>query len=359
MRLAGLLALAAIGCVHPEPLSRTDECGPVTDADRSVPLLDLEDAVDLGSQVEPRITFGARSSIAVEAEGENHFLRVQYEKLAGAPTGAAAQSSYKVTLPYQRVSAGAKFLVRYRSRGVESAVLSLSFLDQKVVWRLNPSGASDWVQACLPLDSRFEKDPMSSPLAALSITSYSIEPSSSRATYFDLDDLRLLESPDGDRNLNALQKRVEADNGRRASIDAAIELRNVRTSRRRYIAGDPVVLTFEIRNGSDGALRIPRDRTGSSGYPLVTTQVWIEPLDAAARETDFGLAARRAGEFAAGGEIRFLERPVLGAGQKLTFSQGLRDLAPGRYRATVEIGSIAESRILAAQSASFEVAPAR
>jgi hypothetical protein len=262
--------------------------------------------------------------------------------------------------PSHRVSAGATLQLRYRSRGVNSAVLTLSFLDQKIWWRLNPSGPSDWTQACLRLDSRFEKDPTSSPLISLWITSYSSKPSPSRPTYFDLDDLRLLESPEVDpKRLRVLQKLIERDNASRASIDAALELRNVRPSRRRYLVGDRAKILFEVRNASDTPLQIPRDRTGSDEYPLVTTQAWIEPLDAAARRTDFGIAARRGRQFAAGGFIRFLPQPILRAGQTLTFSEGMPDLAPGRYRASVELKSIADYRILATRSATFEVEPAR
>src|SRR5262245_41856335 len=188
---ATLLAVGALACVHDEPRPPgTRDCAALAEAGRILPLLDFEGAVDLGDQVEPRTTFGARSSIGVESEQGNHFLRVRYESFAGAPTGAATQSSYTVTLPSSRVNGSTTLVLRYRSRGVKSAVLRLDFLDQKLLWRVNPVGPSGWAQVCLSLDSRFEKDPTSSPLAAFSITSYSSEPSPSRATYFDVDDLR-------------------------------------------------------------------------------------------------------------------------------------------------------------------------
>lgn len=339
-----------------------DPCPSIVERDEAFePLLDFEGAVDLGAQTEPRTSYSGQSSVRIESEPENRFLRIAYETIQTKPATddrGSPHSKYNVTLPYRRVGAGSVLVFRYRSRGITTAVVILDLLDQRLSWRIGPQDTDTWKKACLLLDPRFEKDPTRSRTARLSIISYSKLPLQGNPSSIEFDDIRIVQPPDplGTRSA-ALARRIKQRSENEARIAAALELGAVRTSRAHYLPEDRVFVTFEIRNRSDTALVIPRDRSGANRYPLVTTQMWLVPLDASARQTDLGRAARKGGRFPAGGRVRFLQETALAGGRILTFSRPLRPLESGRYRVYVQLLDIRDNELLMEASAEFEIVP--
>lgn len=141
------------------------------------------------------------------------------------------------------------------------------------------------------------------------------------------------------------------------SIYEALQFANARVVGGPYAPGDTVIITYELKNASDGALRVPVNNDFSRPFHLVgTRQHWIEREGKDKKIPGIPPRIKKVGnKYAAGGRI-INTKPLIAAGESLTFRQQIptKGYPAGSYLYDIQYQKI-KGKVIQTETVSFDL----
>ena len=305
---------------------------------------------DFEASVYPKWDYGIVDAGSIEQEQNNHFFRFAYsrENTANYSDDVVPHAGYSVDARNLTPQINSVLVFRYRTNGISDLQLSLRLSNQRLMWSLYLSPASEWRDLHLPLRNKLSQRLEDVKVESLHLTTFARIPVNVDELFLDLDDFRLEVESLSNSEVQRIESELSKHTVDEEKLKEYLRIQNLRTNKSTYTQGEEIIITYDVVNQSDTRLDIPLNTRGSSFNHLIgVIQYWIEPIDESAKATDFGRAFRREPRYAAGGHIFPIDKNYLAPRERLHRKSSLRlDLKPGRYRYYIEMKAIDDDSLI-------------
>ncbi len=305
---------------------------------------------DFETSVYPKRDYGIVDAGSIEQEQNNHFFRFAYsrENTANYSDDVVPHAGYSVDARNLTPQINSVLVFRYRTHGISDLRLRLRLDNQRLMWSLDLSPASEWRDLRLPLRNKISRHLEDAKVESLHLTTFARIPKNIDELFLDLDDFRL----EVDLLTNSEVQRIESELSKRiideGKLKEYLRILNLRTNKSTYTQGEEIIITYDVVNQSDTRLEVPLNTQYSRPMHLIgITHNWIEPIVYSNKATDLGRALRREPRYAAGFSIFPISKNYLAPGEQLHRKSSLhRDLKPGRYRYYVDLKAIDDDSLI-------------